>query len=155
MLLAEDVLLELLRPCEPILTTFVVTPRLMDFCRWAHRQPDAGVLPALRRCAALTELEAPASWLVAGHLNHFPGLTTLHLTDLGTQNHAEVRRAMAAFPVARNIKCLSVTLAFQVASPPASREYYYSAKRTVYSTHKSSECTFGYTLRGVHSISSR
>lgn len=109
----EDVLLELLRPCEPILTTFVVTPRLMDFCRWAHRQPDAGVLPALRRCAALTELEAPASWLVAGHLNHFPGLTTLHLTDLGTQNHAEVRRAMAAFPVARNIECLSVTLAFQ------------------------------------------
>ncbi|XP_034253842.1 uncharacterized protein LOC117652817 [Thrips palmi] len=108
-----EVLLELLRPSEDTLTIFQVKSRLMDFCKWAFREPEAGVVPALRRCPLLETVEVPALWLVRGLLNDLTGLTALHLIDLGTQDHADVRRALATFPLARNIVNMSVTLAFQ------------------------------------------
>ncbi|XP_034233482.1 uncharacterized protein LOC117640739 isoform X2 [Thrips palmi] len=108
-----EVVLELLRPCEDTVTIFQVQSRLLDFCRWAFLEPETGVVPALRRCALLRTVEVPARWLVRGLLNDFTDLTALHLIDLGTEKHAEVRRALAAFPLARNINTLSVTLAFQ------------------------------------------
>ncbi|XP_034240752.1 uncharacterized protein LOC117644991 [Thrips palmi] len=108
----EEVVLELLKPCVDTLTTFEVKSRLLDFCGWAFREPQEALLPALRRCPRLVSVDVPADWFVRGYLGDLSGLDTLKLIDLGTQKHADVERALAAFPLARNIKVLTASLAF-------------------------------------------